>query len=92
MSKFTPGPYRVERDGATLFRIDGPGGCHVTDYILNRPTADLLASAPDLYAACKTAASFLDDVVSGNSISIGASLTALLAVRAALSKADGGAA
>lgn len=53
------------------------------------PDADcrLIAAAPDLYAACKAAASILDDVVSGNSVTLSSSATALDAVLAAIRKA-----
>lgn len=84
---FSAAPWHQNAKDDVIYNDNGGQVAYV---IGTRADGRLVAASPDLYAACKAAASFLDDVVSGNSISIGASRAALLAVRAALAKASGG--
>lgn len=60
MSKPTPGPWRCYRSNWNL--VYGPGGDLERDhlYVANEADARLIASAPSLLEACKSALEYLE--------------------------------
>lgn len=56
----TPGPWHVETLGDGLFIVSGPTSQHITDFITTQANAHLIAAAPELLAALKSAMVILE--------------------------------